>query len=438
VSSDRPLLFNLCGDAKIRPGGLEIEGVEGEVGMEVPIRVLLPTDETIPSMTINGREVDFDQAGRVVTSTVQFAGEAFAHNQAVTRYDPTFSGTRIEGEFVIPQRVFDQLAERRPDEAQDSYDVLDAWLETAAAPDERPRVFFCHLGPPYANDALAIRQGPLKLIVDGGLAMPWSNGSGRGAAVPVAFYDLGKNLYEAGNKQISDPGEAAQGLAATLRTIHNRGYARDLQLPSGQAMILDDGWHNLRNDVTGEVGLEFQLRPGCREKWVTHLGMWDDHEGDRPVRPARALPTEHQRDQPARPDPPGKRRRLQTPHTLRLLRVDGDVPTEIARGVISPDHPGALHGAFRYLPLDEAVCLHQGEAYAVLMSTEAGDGDLFHDPSSFDGLSPLVHPDIVVVRSILLRNRGSGRRAALPAFEDLSESYSRHRLPVGPTVRFRP
>jgi len=55
-------------------------------------------------------------------------------------------------------------------------------------------------------------------------------------------------------------------------------------------MIQNPGWHNLRNDVTGEVGFTFQLRPGAGGKMVTHLGMFDDHDRDKPVRAARSVP----------------------------------------------------------------------------------------------------------------------------------------------------
>ena len=79
-----------------------------------------------------------------------------------------------------------------PDEAQDSHDVFAYWKETPEAPDTRPRVFFCHLGPPYLNDALAIRQGPHKLIVDGGLAMPWAPWSSEGSrgALPLRPFSM--------------------------------------------------------------------------------------------------------------------------------------------------------------------------------------------------------------------------------------------------------
>ena len=70
-----------------------------------------------------------------------------------------------------------------------------------------------------------------------------------------------------------------------------------MNLKPGPALIQTEGWHNLRNDVTGEIGFEFTLT--AKAKRVTHLGLWDDHDRDQPIRSARAIPDETQRDQPA-------------------------------------------------------------------------------------------------------------------------------------------
>ena len=43
--------------------------------------------------------------------------------------------------------------------------------------------------------------------------------------------------------------------------------------------------------------------------------------------------------------------------------------------------------------------------------------------------------DIVVQRSLLLQGDSLSGYIDLPAFEDLTESYSRYRMPVGPTLR---
>ena len=103
---------------------------------------------------------------------------------------------------------------------------------------------------------------------------------------------------------------------------------------------------------------------------------------------------------------------------------------------VEPGKPGELDGEFRYLKLDQPVELRKGTRYLLTMTTKAGDGDHFHDPASYDGLSPLVCPSIEVIRSVLLRGDGPNAPEAIPAFADLAEAHSRHRLPVGPTLKF--
>ena len=301
-----------------------------------------------------------------------------------------------------------------------------------------PRVFFCHLGPPYLNDALAIRQGQHKLIVDGGLVMPWGRWSAlgsRGESAPKVLYDLSKNLYEDGDTTSGVNG-TARWLASTLLEIHNRGHARELNASAGRELFANPGWHNLRNDVTGEIGFEFRLKDESGTKQVTHLGLWDDHDADRAVRAARAVPTDHESDQPSRFITQKNRRGLTAPHVLRLMRLDSNQPTEIARVEVAAGETGELHDSFRYFSLKKAVTLHENTNYLLLMSTKAADGDQYRDPVSFDGLSPLVHPDIHIHRSVLVRPQDTNYRTSIPAFEDLNSSFSRYRAPVGPTIRF--
>jgi arylsulfatase A len=326
-----------------------------------------------------------------------------------------------------------------PNEAHDSYNVFAYWKNTPDSPDTRPRVFFCHLGPPYLNDALAIRQGQHKLVVDGGLAMPWSPWSAqgsRGDSSPTILYDLAKNLYEDGDTSDERSNDVAAQLAATLLKIHNRGHARKLNLPAGRELFVDPGWHNLRNDITGEIGFEFRLRAGSKSKQVTHLGMWDDHDADRPVRAARAVPRDVENDQPSKFITQKNRRRTEAPHILRLLRLESNEQTEIARINIVAGEGGELHNSFRYYPLEKPLMLSEKTKYVLLMSTKAADGDPFRDPAPFDGLPPLVHPDIHIERSVLVRPNTTQNKTSIPAFEDLNEEFSRFRAPVGPTVRF--
>lgn len=316
-----------------------------------------------------------------------------------------------------------------PNEAQDSHDCLPWWSGQIETEDERPRVFFCHLGPPFLNDVLAIRQGSEKVLIDGGLALPSMAKGRRGASVPIAYYDLESNLQEEGDEISPAESDRAEELAAELLRIHNRGFSRDLALKDGAALILDDGWHNLRNDLDGAVGFEFRLH---EDRVVTHLGIWDDHPKDVPVRPARNVPTEFDRDHPGIGG--GKRGFIQSPHLIRLDEIDksGGV-TAIARLEIPTGNPGEWENEFRYLPLPEPASLRKNTNYRITMSTSVGDGDHFRDPVAFDGLSPLVHPAVEVIRSVLVCE---DRVTAIPAFGDMSDSYSAHRLPVGPTLRF--
>ena len=322
-----------------------------------------------------------------------------------------------------------------PEEAQDSHNVFAYWQGTPETPDTRPRVIFCHLGPPFLNDALAIRQGANKLIIEGGLAMPWVPGGSRGAARPIALYNLQQDLYETKPYIDASSIDITNGLAATLLRIHNRGHARQLNAVNDGPLIQNPGWHNLRNDVTGEVGFTFRLRTGAEKKVVTHLGMFDDHDRDKPVRAARSIPLDDERDQPSRAPLSGKNHSLANTHVIRLLTSSEGKQTELVRYELKPDKASELLNSFRYARLPQPVHLKEGVTYALLMSTQVNDGDPFRDPVSFDGLSPQVHPDIVVERSLLLREGSLSGHVDLPTFEDLTDSYSRYRLPVGPTLR---
>jgi arylsulfatase A len=323
-----------------------------------------------------------------------------------------------------------------PEEAQDSHNVFAYWSGTPETPDNRPRVFFCHLGPPFLNDALAIRQGPNKLIVEGGLAMPWVTGGSRGTAKPIALYNLQQDLYETQPHSDASSTYIANGLADTLLRIHNRGHARQYNAMNGGSLIQNTGWHNLRNDVTGEVGFSFQLRPEVNTKVVTHLGMFDDHDRDKPVRAARSVPRDNERDQPSKSPLGGKNHSLKSPHVIRLLMHSDNKLVELARCHLQTGTSGELLSSFRYLRLKQPVYLKQGQTYILLMSTQVADGDHFRDPVSFDGLSPQLDPDLVVQRGLLLREGTLSGHIELPAFEDLSSDYSQYRLPVGPNLRF--
>ena len=320
-----------------------------------------------------------------------------------------------------------------PHEAQDSHNCLAYWTAKKPMTDPRPRVFFCHLGPPFSNDTLVIRKGQYKLLDGGGLALPSIQNGHLGSAIPKAFYNLEENLYE--DDALSTNDDLARQLAAELLHIHNRGYARNLDSQPTKSLIQAEGWHNLRNDITGEIGFEFMLTE--KAKTVTHLGFWDDHDRDRPARPPRAIPSETQGDHPSLTDPKGNRRGLATSHTIRLICLNGAGPTELVRAVIPEGTKAELDGAFRYIALQAPLTLKPGVSYALIASTTAEDGDQFKSPYAFDGLSPIVHPDVRIIRSLLIRNGDLAQCHSIPAFSDLTPDYSRYRLPVGPTLKFK-
>lgn len=319
-----------------------------------------------------------------------------------------------------------------PEEAHDSLDSLAYWTEEKEDLDGRARVFFCHLGPPWSNDVLAIRKGHEKLLVDGGLAMPSISNGKRGASIPKAFYDLESNLYEEGDGVAEVHSEQAEKLAAELLRIHNRGHSRELVHKESSALILDDGWNNLRNDIDGQIGFEFRVR---MDRVVTQLGLWDDQSKDAPARPSRNVPTEFDRDLPTLGDNRNKSG-LSAPHTIRLEEIDESGEAGLlAKLDVPAGSKGEYENEFRYFSLPDAVSLSKGHTYRLTMSTGACDGDQFHDPTSFDGLSPVIHPEVEVVRAVLSRD---GRVGAIPAFADMHEDFSAHRLPVGPTLKFEP
>jgi len=319
-----------------------------------------------------------------------------------------------------------------PDEAHDSLDSLAYWMGEKEGPDERARVFFCHLGPPWSNDVLAIRKGQEKVFIDGGLAMPSIREGQRGASIPKALYNLEANLFEEGEGIDAADSARANELAAELLQIHNRGHSRELKSAVVDALILDDGWHNLRNDVDGAIGFEFRLR---KDRVVTQLGMWDDHIKDVPARPARNVPTEFDRDRPTLGDSKNKGG-LVAAHTIRLDEIDASGETKVLAELELPaGNQGEWENEFRYFTLPESVSLQKGAVYRLTMSTTAGDGDQFHDPAAFDGLPPVIHPTVEVIRSVLIRDSHS---LAVPAFSDMSETYSAYRFPVGPTLKFKP
>ena len=327
---------------------------------------------------------------------------------------------------TLARAVGDELS---PSEAQDSLDSLVFWKDPKLS-DLRTRHFFCHLGPPYENDAIALRKGSKKMIVEGGLARPWSVSGVRGSSESVVFYDLGKNPEEKGDFN-DDKSREAWEMRKELLKVHNQGHSRQLNAKDNGSLILDDGWHNLRNDLNGAVGFEFEL---LEDRIATHLGMWDDHDREQPVRSARGIPTENESDQPSRT---GKKpRTLKSPHLISLWRNEDRALEKMASLQLTPGNSGELVGEFRYFKLTRPIKLFKDTRYSLTMSSKAGDGDHFHDPAAFDGLSPLINPNVRIIRSLFIRKNEGESSLPIPAFADLHPDYFELRIPVGPSILF--
>jgi len=110
---EHAMLLNSVGDIALANGTLELTGVSGEPGSDRSLAVLLPTEQKITKLLVNGKSHAFAQSGSVVTAPVRFAGEPFGKCHQIGRYDANFQDRTFKGAFRIPQRVFNQLEARR-------------------------------------------------------------------------------------------------------------------------------------------------------------------------------------------------------------------------------------------------------------------------------------------------------------------------------------
>jgi len=117
-TSDQPILFNAATLRSAAPpkvilkgSALAIEHAAGEPGTVQTLGVLLPANTKVSTVTINGSAVKFAQSAGYIEAKVQFKGPRFAQAQEVT-VAPAPDGD-LSGTFVVPRRVFDQLAARK-------------------------------------------------------------------------------------------------------------------------------------------------------------------------------------------------------------------------------------------------------------------------------------------------------------------------------------
>jgi len=97
--------------ATLSGGVLHVEHASGEPGSQREIGVLLPNSTRITRMTVNGNSVRYAQDGSYISAQVAFAGQSFAQAEQV-QLDKSQDDGPLTGTFLIPQRIFAQLANR--------------------------------------------------------------------------------------------------------------------------------------------------------------------------------------------------------------------------------------------------------------------------------------------------------------------------------------
>lgn len=112
-SSTKPVVMNAGGKAVAELNGstLSVTHAAGEPGTEQEIGVLLPSEIQIEKLTVNGQSVQPNQTGRYVSASIHFAGTRFGKAEQVA-LAPDASGL-LQGSFVVPQGVLDQLDARK-------------------------------------------------------------------------------------------------------------------------------------------------------------------------------------------------------------------------------------------------------------------------------------------------------------------------------------
>lgn len=97
--------------ATVSGGTLRVEHASGELGSQQDIGVLVPNSVHITNMTVNGQPVRYAQNGSYVSARVRFAGQAFTRSEQI-QLDIGRPDGDLTGTFIVPQRIFAQLAIR--------------------------------------------------------------------------------------------------------------------------------------------------------------------------------------------------------------------------------------------------------------------------------------------------------------------------------------
>ncbi|HEY3626088.1 MAG TPA: hypothetical protein VGL00_07385 [Terracidiphilus sp.] len=115
---EQPAVFNAAAvsagvapRAELSATSLSLTHVAGEPGTSQTVGVMLPADERVSRVTVNGKTTQFKQTGRYIDAEVHFDGECFGQAQGIALTQAP--GGELVGSFEVPQRIFDQLSARK-------------------------------------------------------------------------------------------------------------------------------------------------------------------------------------------------------------------------------------------------------------------------------------------------------------------------------------
>ena len=110
-----PLLVNTTGEVSVEEDRVALSNIRGKVGDSQALQVILPGKQKIRRMTINGKDHPFRQQGQTLNARVKFQGQYFPRAHSLSEYDPGFQGQTVEATLRIPERINQQLEQRKKD-----------------------------------------------------------------------------------------------------------------------------------------------------------------------------------------------------------------------------------------------------------------------------------------------------------------------------------
>jgi hypothetical protein len=106
-------LFGVGGVARYKDEAIAVDGVEAEMGSLQEMAVVVPHGAVVRTVTVDDKIIDFKREHDLITARLQFKERRFSHSQSLGVYSPAFAGRTFHSEFVVPRRVFQQLALRK-------------------------------------------------------------------------------------------------------------------------------------------------------------------------------------------------------------------------------------------------------------------------------------------------------------------------------------